>query len=215
MENLKKNKLLYIGVCIFIVIICIIICCTIDSNDKNNDYSYLVTRENIVEENNIEDISEKNKEEYIYVHITGEVINPGVIAVKEGDRIKDIVEKAGGFTEEADTVKVNLAYKVSDGQKINIPNINNNNEDNSNNYILEGSGEDIVEETKESNKKININTATQSELESLTGIGPSTASKIIEYRKSNGKFKNIEEIKNVSGIGDEKYKKIQNEIEVR
>lgn len=215
MENLKKNKLLYIGVCIFIVIICIIICCTIDSNDKNNDYSYLVTRENIVEENNIEDISEKNKEEYIYVHITGEVINPGVIAVKEGDRIKDIVEKAGGLTEEADTVKVNLAYKVSDGQKINIPNINNNNEDNSNNYILEGSGEDIVEETKESNKKININTATQSELESLTGIGPSTASKIIEYRKSNGKFKNIEEIKNVSGIGDEKYKKIQNEIEVR
>lgn len=215
MENLKKNKLLYIGVCIFIVIICIIICCTIDSNDKNNDYSYLVTRENIVEENNIEDISEKNKEEYIYVHITGEVINPGVIAVKEGDRIKDIVEKAGGFTEEADTVKVNLAYKVSDGQKINIPNINNNNGYNSNNYILEGSGEDIVEETKESNKKININTATQSELESLTGIGPSTASKIIEYRKSNGKFKNIEEIKNVSGIGDEKYKKIQNEIEVR
>ena len=214
MENLKKNKLLYICVCIFIIIICIIICCTIDSNDKNNDYSYLVTQENIVEENNIEDISEKNKEEYIYVHITGEVINPGVIAVKEGDRIKDIVEKAGGFTEEADTEKVNLAYKVSDGQKINIPNINNN-EDNSNNYILEGSGEDIVEETKESNKKININTATQSELESLTGIGPSTASKIIEYRKSNGKFKNIEEIKNVSGIGDEKYKKIQNEIEVR
>lgn len=214
MENLKKNKLLYIGVCIFIVIICIIVCCTIDSNDKNNDYSYLVTRENIVEENHIEDISEKNKEEYIYVHITGEVINPGVIAVKEGDRIKDIVEKAGGFTEEADTEKVNLAYKVSDGQKINIPNINNN-EDNSNNYILEGCGEDVVEETKESNKKININTATQSELEALTGIGPSTASKIIEYRKSNGKFKNIEEIKNVSGIGDEKYKKIQNEIEVR
>lgn len=212
MENLKKNKLLYIGVCIFIMMICIIVCCTIDNNDKNNDYSYLEAQENSIE--NISSKSE-DKEENIYVHITGEVINPGVIIAKDGDRIKDIVEKAGGFTEKANTEKLNLAYKVCDGQKINIPNINDNNEDGSNNYILDGSGENIIEESQEASRKININMATQSELESLTGIGPSTAAKIIEYRKSNGKFKDIEEIKNVSGIGDEKYKKIQNEIEVR
>lgn len=80
-------------------------------------------------------------------------------------------------------------------------------------YISEEIGENIiVEDIKTNTNLININTATQTELETLTGIGPSTALKIINYREENGKFNTIEDIKNVPGIGDSKYEAIKNEI---
>ena len=80
-------------------------------------------------------------------------------------------------------------------------------------YITENIGENIIiEDLNTSTSLVNINTATQTELESLTGIGPSTALKIIKYREENGKFKTIEDIKNVPGIGDSKFEAIKNEI---
>lgn len=80
-------------------------------------------------------------------------------------------------------------------------------------YITEDIGENIiVEDVKTGSLLVNINTATQAELESVTGIGPSTALKIIKYREENGKFKTIEDIKNVSGIGNAKFETIKNEI---
>lgn len=103
---------------------------------------------------------------------------------------------AGGLTEEADISKINLAYILSDGEKIYIANIND---------------EDIqnTEENMQSSQaqKININTASISELTSLNGIGESLAKSVVEYRKKNGKFLKIEDIKNVSGIGDINLKK--------
>lgn len=224
MEKIKKNKVIYIGICIVIVIICIVICYFIDKNNNDKDYSYLEVTEEKNNVNVINKVSEVEEEtaKIIYIHIAGEVVNPGVIAVKEGDRIKDVIEAAGGVTDLADISKVNLAYQVSDGQKINIPNINYEQEDDeqekNENYITDASGENIVVEGEESSNKsskVNINTATQTELETLSGIGPSTASKIIAYREQNGKFKNIEEIKNVSGIGEAKYKNIENDITVK
>lgn len=120
------------------------------------------------------------------------------------------MEAAGGLTGEADINKINLAYIVKDGQKINIPNVNSVENES---YITENIGENIiVEDVKTSSSLVNINTATQTELESVTGIGPSTALKIIKYREENGKFKKIEDIKNVSGIGNAKYETIKNEI---
>ena len=218
MENLKKNKILYISICVIITIICIIICYIIDKNNKNKNYDYtqLTQENNLQNENNISDIYKNTEEkQIIYVHIAGEVISPGIYSIEEGSRIKDVIDKAGGLTENADTEKINLAYQISDGQKIKIPNVNDKNE--VENYITEGGGENIVisDNNTKTETKVNINTATQTELETLTGIGPSIASRIIEYRESNGKFKNIEEIKNVSGIGDAKYKKIENEITVK
>lgn len=242
MENIKKNKIIYIFICIIIVIICVIILFFLDKkNTSSEDYNYLEISEESINSNTTEDnnIEIQNN---IYIHIMGEVKNPGVVIAKEGDRIKDIIEKAGGTTEKADLKNINLAYKVEDGQKINIPNIDENknenvlqekddeknksttdntsNENEKNvNYITKSGGTNVIvdgnnNDAESKSSKVNINTATQTELETLNGIGPSTASKIIKYRNEKGKFKKIEDIKNVSGIGEAKFKKIEADIVV-
>lgn len=242
MENIKKNKIIYIFICIIIVIICVIILFFLDKkNTSSEDYNYLEISEGSINSNTTEDnnIEIQNN---IYIHIMGEVKNPGVVIAKEGDRIKDIIEKAGGTTEKADLKNINLAYKVEDGQKINIPNIDENknenvlqekddeknksttdntsNENEKNvNYITKSGGTNVIvdgnnNDAESKSSKVNINTATQTELETLNGIGPSTASKIIKYRNEKGKFKKIEDIKNVSGIGEAKFKKIEADIVV-
>ena len=180
--------------------------------------------------------NEDEEEEMMSVHITGEVKNPGVVRVKEGSRIQDIIEKAGGLTENADITDVNLAYVVEDGMKVRITsnddeNLKKNNsgktdddEEKSqielakNEYITQDSGKGVIvsdEGIDTSSSIVNINTATQTELEELPGIGPSLASRIVEHRNQNGKFKIIEDIKNVTGIGDSKFEKIKDLIKVK
>lgn len=150
-------------------------------------------------------------EEEIIIHITGEVVSQGIVKIKKDSRIADVIEKEGGTTVEADLSKVNLAYQVKDGQKIYIPNINDN-EKEIQEYITQEAGANIIIEDKQFESKVNINTAAQTELETLTGIGPSTALKIINYRKENGEFKQIEDIKNVPGIGEAKFESLKEEI---
>ena len=207
MKNIKEKKSICIIAGIVLVIICIIVCYIIENNDKSNEN----TSDEFVgiqQEENNQDI---NQERNIIVHIIGEVRNPGIVEVVEGSRVKDVIEKAGGITELADISKVNLAYVVQDEQKIIIPNLEEKNDNNIFQFIDES--EEFIE--SESTSKVNINIATQSELEALTGIGPSMASKIVEYRKQNGKFKAIEDIKNVPGIGDSKFEAIKDEINVK
>ena len=160
----------------------------------------------------IEDVSkteEKLEITKIKVHIAGSVVTEGIIELEEGARVADAIKEAGGTTADANTKKINLAQKLQDGQKIYIPNQNETEED-----IMENLGETIEENSINSSSKVNINTATQTELELLSGIGPSIASKIISYRKENGKFKTIEDIKNVPGIGEAKFNSIQDQITV-
>ena len=203
MNKLKERKSIYIIVGIVLIIISVIICYVIEKNTDTNENTNNDFLE-VQQENNTED---KNKREII-VHIIGEVKNPGIVEVAEGSRVKDVIEKAGGVTPQADLGRVNLAYVVQDEQKIVIPNIDEKKDDNTFRFVDES--EEFIE--TESTSKININTATQSELEVLTGIGPSMASKIIDYRKQNGKFKTIDDIKNVPGIGDSKFQSIRDEI---
>lgn len=166
----------------------------------------------ITNENNTND-------EIVIIHITGSVKNPGIVKLKEGSRIEDAIEAAGGLTENADITKVNLAYIVEDGTKIKIPSASE--EDIGDEDIIDSkSGDNIIieENTVSSNNStqtININKATEKEFETLPGIGPSLASKIIEYRNQNGKFGSIDDIKNVNGIGDSKYEKIKDLITVK
>ena len=183
-------------------------------NETIQDFEATLENENKVdaESNNEKD---NNKENNMVVHISGAVLNEGVIELKEGSRITDAIEKAGGLKENACIKDINLAEILEDGIKINIPTIDeynkskeNSGEEKSNNTFQTDNkttskknniGQSDNKSTgQNNNKKVNINTATQSELETLPGIGSSTALKIINYRKENGKFKSIEDIKKVS-----------------
>ena len=193
-------------------------------------YNNIVNKGNSVElESNISKvINEENKEieskiSNIKVHICGAVKQDGVIELEENSRVSDAIEKAGGLKENAYMNDVNLASLLEDGMKVYIPSV----EDKNNNQVINNNSENKVVtnqsngESKETvstnnkNRKININTATQAELEGLPGIGSSTAQKIISYRKENGKFKNVEDIKKVSGIGEAKFNKLKGLIDIK
>ncbi len=184
------------------------------TDDVNLENDILVS-ENVAKEKSL-NTTEENE---VIIHITGSVKNPGIVRLKEGSRIEDAIEAAGGLTENADISKVNLAYVVDDGTKIKIP--SSQEEDIGDEEIIDsGSGENIIIEknttsSNKSSKTININKATETELQTLPGIGASLASRIIEYRSQTGKFGSIEEIKNVNGIGDSKFENIKDLISVK
>ncbi len=209
MEMLSsKQKMALIIVGVFVVGIFMYYMST-----KTSTYDYEALNEVMEEtEEEGETNEEINKNEEIVVHIMGAVENEGIVTLKEGDRIVNAIEEAGGLTEKANLTEVNLAYVLKDGQKVYIPSIDDTEEEI---IITSENGEDIIVDNRieeSTSSKININTATLSELESLSGIGEATASSIIEYRETNGNFNSIEEIKNVSGIGDAKYEDIKDYI---
>lgn len=177
---------------------------------------------NLNEENSIKirESTNLNGSKKIIVHISGEVISPGVISLEEGARIVDAINMADGVTQEADLSKVNLAYVLEDAQKIYIPNINEKEEKEivenmEDGVVISGSGISNGNDSKNEDVKININTANVKELQKLSGIGESIALRIVTYRKENGKFNSIEDLKNVSGIGENKFNKIKNNIFVK
>ncbi len=180
------------------------------SETKNNDEN------NITNNNNNKENKEnaENIENEIIIHITGAIKNEGVYKLKSQSRVSDAVEIAGGLREDADTKKINLAYLLEDGMKIIIPSINDEEteEELITKQIGTNNSQESVKDESQNSKKININTASEEELDQLPGIGKTTAKKIIEYRNENGKFSNIEEIKNVKGIGESKFKEIEDMI---
>ena len=211
MQRLNKKTSIFIA----IIIIFIIGIYYFFIRDKEYIESNLYML-NEIEENNISNTEDTEK---IIIYIAGAVKNEGIYELDKNSRIADSIEKAGGLTEEADIKNMNLAHLLEDGMKVYIPKNSDNNEveDEGNMYISNENentniSKNINSDTQKS--KININTATQTELESLPGIGPSIATKIISYRKENGKFTNIEDIKKVSGIGDNKYEQIKGLIKI-
>ncbi|MCX7795256.1 MAG: helix-hairpin-helix domain-containing protein [bacterium] len=143
----------------------------------------------------------------IAVHIGGAVRNPGLYYISVDSRVADAIQIAGGPTPDADLDAINLASKLIDGSKILVPSKLKKLD------ISSGSNTSLGETSVGASvKKININTATAKELEELPGIGPTLAGKIISYRETNGPFKNIEDIKKVSGIGEKKFEAIKDLI---
>ena len=135
----------------------------------------------------------------IYVYICGNVCEPGVYKVEKGSRIYQIVELAGGLTDEADINGINQAAECSDGEMIYIPAVGED-------------AEPIVYGTDD--VRININTADAGELQEINGIGSSRAQDIISYRENNGKFSSVEDIMKVPGIKQGMYDKIKDQIRV-
>lgn len=207
---------------IFIIIVSIVVIIAVYFIYKNTGNNVYVSNEgeflnlsNVNNKENNEVVSKEiSDEDKIIIHVDGEVQSPGVVTLKDGSRLEDAIKLSGGLTDYADISKVNLAYVLEDGMKIVIP--KKDSLENLTNIISTDLGDGIIveEESKndKKNKVININKASQSELESLSGVGPSLANKIIEYRKNKGKFSSIEEIKNVTGIGNTKYEAIKNYI---
>lgn len=140
----------------------------------------------------------------IYVDISGCVYDPGVYKLKTGTRLFQVIEKAGGLTPEADINSINQAEEVYDGQKILIT---SKDEAGGETYSGQATGDAF-------SSKININTADLTLLQNIPGVGPSTAQKIIDYRTTFGRFKSIEDIKNVSGIGEKTFEKMKEYITV-
>ncbi len=143
------------------------------------------------------------------VYISGEISKEGVYEFEDGDRLDDLIKKAGGLTENANAKDLNLAMKLEDEMKIYIPSIYEISSDNTADTIPI-----ITSDSKDSSKdKININKASKEELMSLPNIGDKRADSILEYRESN-KFETIEDIKNVNGIGDKFYQSLKDLITV-
>ena len=206
-ENLtKKQKIIFIIILLFMI--CFIAFYIYSTLDKYEYTEFEINEVNdiLLYSDNVTNI--ENEEQFsILVHVSGCVKNDGVVKLKENSRINDAIEAAGGLTNEADLTNINLAYILEDGEKIYIP---KKGEELENNSIAS-----TISSDTSSTNKININKAGQGELETIPGIGPSTALKIIDYREKNGKFSSIEDIKNVSGIGDAKFENMKDFICVK
>ena len=220
--NFKENKTIIVFISIIIIIfLCVFFYTRINMESEYNEISNYDILQN---ETDIE--IEQEETTKIIIHVTGAVKNEGIVQIEEGGRIADAVDAANGFSEDADISQINLAYQLEDGQKIYIPSINDEKIGEEEKvlqkeYVTDEAGDDIILEDEISNvkskkdEKININTADQIELEEIPGVGESTAQKIIEYRETNGKFKTIEDIKNVNGIGESKFENMKEKICVK
>jgi competence protein ComEA len=138
--------------------------------------------------------------ETIFVHVSGSVEAPGLVEVPAGSRVADAVESAGGFADDAVCDSVNLARILVDGEQVYVAAVG----DNGNPFGEAGGAVQVSAQSQVPTGQVNLNTATQEALESLPGIGPSTASKIIADREQNGPFASVDELTRVSGIGDKK-----------
>lgn len=219
MKKIYDNKKLIfiIGGTIFLILL--LVFHLVNNKEIEDDIALNITTESIPTKVTTTKTDKK------YIDIKGSVKNPGVYEFKENDRVIDAIKLAGGLKKNANTDNINLSEKLksemviyvySDSEiskgnnrltcnticETKVIEVNNCIEKNNNNSL------------NENNNLININTATLSELQTLTGIGESKAQNIIDYRTTNGNFKSKEEIKNISGIGDALFEKIKDKITV-
>ena len=188
------------------------------------EFSYETTggvSENIILENDLEKeiVEEVINNNFVIVDIKGAVVKPGTYEMSEDDRVIDVIDMALGLLENSDTTTINLSKKVYDEMVIYIPfkdDVLEN--DIVNEYIYENSKNETdysnVSNNIVTDGKISINNASLSDLMKIKGIGEVKALSIIEYRNSNGNFKSIEDIKNVSGIGNKTFEKIKEYIKL-
>lgn len=140
----------------------------------------------------------------VVVYVTGEVKKPGLVTLTEGQRVADAVNAVGGVIETADIERVNMAALLEDGMQIRVP---------------ERIGRDAehprnTQSGKTASGQINLNTASEKELQELPGIGPAMSARIIEYRETNGPFQSIDDVKKVRGIGNAKFEKMKDKVTV-
>ncbi|MCM3669998.1 helix-hairpin-helix domain-containing protein [Mesobacillus maritimus] len=211
---LKEKKLYVLGAGMLFVFFMYTFYFTSDEHE-----GAIVKEDWVAEEQSLENPIEKQKgntesdeEEKMVMmaDIKGEVVNPGVYEVFNEERVIHLIEKAGGLTKDADASSVNFAMKVSDEMVVYIPKQGEDAQGLVNPIQGIGGGN-----SSETGAKVNLNTATTSDLETLPGIGPAKSSAIVEYRETNGPFKEIEDLKSISGIGEKTFEKLKDQISVK
>ncbi|QSB10262.1 helix-hairpin-helix domain-containing protein [Lysinibacillus sp. FSL K6-0075] len=179
------------------------------SSDSSHPQEELIETIQPIEEKNLSASAEEAVMQQIFVDIKGAVMYPGVYELQQDQRIKDVVQLAGGYTENADTQLINHAQKVQDEMVIYIPIKGEQLEEGAPSLLT------IPMESNNKEQKININKADVATLATLPGIGPSKAQSILTYREENGHFQTIDDLKNVSGIGDKTFEKLKDAITVK
>ncbi|MEA4987895.1 MAG: helix-hairpin-helix domain-containing protein [Anaerovorax sp.] len=181
-----------------------------DNEIKNTEQAEANKRidEDADKNTNMDEISSiEEQTKFLFIDVSGAVHNPMVVKVPEGSRVFEAIDLAGGIMENADTKYLNLAQTLTDGEKIYVQ------------TKEEASSEAVVDSPITNHKfeaanenKVNLNQADSMELQKLKGVGPSTAERILEYRREYGSFKSIEELKNVKGIGEKTFEKLKNNL---
>jgi competence protein ComEA len=160
-------------------------------------WSWRYVRDNVLFWRGAEEIAPPKAEPGIMVQVSGAVNAPGVYTLPRGSRVKDAIDMAQGAAPDADVECLNLASLLQDGQRLHVP------------VKQPPSGEPSAD------TRVNINTASQHELETLPGIGPEMAKRIIEYRKTSGGFATVDDLTNVSGIGDKVLARLKPLVKLR
>ena len=155
------------------------------------------------------DISETEKEEPVYDHVCGQVKQPGVYSLKKGSRLYEAIDMAGGITEKGVSDALNLALVLEDGMRIMVPD-----EEQARQWMETGKISGGIPETPEKGGKVDLNRASVEELMTLSGIGQSRAEAIVRYREEIGDFQAIEDVMKVSGIKENAFNKIKDNITV-
>jgi competence protein ComEA len=208
-----KRHIIIMSTCLFIVAAGACYSC---SNRENTGHEIILSSEdkhdNCIMEEEVASYDageEELSEILIYVHLCGAIVNPGVYQVKSGTRLIDLIDEAGGLIPEAAGDYMNQAMVVEDGQRIYIPTKEELKEHNAAQYMMDGYN------SITSDIRVNINTADETTLMSLPGIGKAKAKSIVEYRNKNGSFKTTEDLMKIPGIKEGLFAKIEDLVTVK
>lgn len=221
-----KDNRLFVGIIsVLLVIFCLFLwltCGAGNSMEAETSYTDIPALSTSSSQKSSKDLSERpaqskteatdTQREQVTVDVKGAVTKPGVYTLKASSRVTDAIKAAGGMTEDADAKSVNLAASLSDEEVIYVAS-----KDENVSVIGQsdsGVASDKGGKTSQKDGKINLNTATSEQLQTISGIGAKRAEDIIAYRESHGGFQSVDDLKNVSGIGDKTLEKIRESIYV-
>ncbi|HFI0346142.1 TPA: helix-hairpin-helix domain-containing protein [Streptococcus suis] len=155
----------------------------------------------LVEENSTEESEESSQ---LVVDVKGSVVKPGLYTLEAGARVNDAVDAAGGLTSQADPKSINLAQKLSDEAVVYVAS-----KDENISVVTSTTASSAMSQEEKNTSLVNLNTATEADLQTISGIGAKRAADIIAYREANGGFKSVDDLNNVSGIGDKTMESIR------
>lgn len=206
LEQVKEKKLLVAGLATLLLLALVYVNFFQPAKEEDNLLLTSPSSSQVLEsvETTASQVSSDSSSQVLVVDVKGAVQTEGVYQLPAGSRVDDAIKAAGGLTEVADKKSINLAQKLTDASVVYV--------------ASQGENISVVTASSENNSsasnKVNINQASVSELQTISGIGAKRAQDIIDYRESNGGFKTIEDLKKVAGIGEKTFDKLKELIRV-